>query len=34
MRQDFTPLSLPNETVANLQLLTAHRADRIADGYD
>lgn len=31
MRQDFTPLSLPNETVANLQRLTAHRADLIAD---
>ncbi|CAL9328946.1 IS110 family transposase IS116 [Streptomyces sp. enrichment culture] len=31
MRRDFTPLSLPDETVANLQLLTAHRADLIAD---
>lgn len=31
MRQDFTALSLPNETVADLQLLTAHRADLIAD---
>ncbi|MEV8128998.1 IS110 family transposase [Streptomyces sp. NPDC085944] len=31
MRQDFTPLSLPDETVANLQLLTGHRADLIAD---
>ncbi|GAA4030966.1 IS110 family transposase [Streptomyces plumbiresistens] len=31
MRRDFTPLNLPNETVADLQLLTAHRADLIAD---
>ncbi|WP_190181878.1 IS110 family transposase, partial [Streptomyces naganishii] len=31
MRRDFTLLSLPNETVADLQLLTAHRADLIAD---
>ncbi len=31
MRQDFTPLSLPDETVANLQLLTGHRADLVAD---
>ncbi|MFE1027107.1 transposase [Streptomyces sp. NPDC058818] len=31
MRQDFTHLSLPDETVANLRLLTAHRADLIAD---
>jgi transposase len=31
MRRDFTPLSLPDETVADLQLLTAHRADLIAD---
>ncbi|MGW1917485.1 IS110 family transposase [Streptomyces sp. NPDC002076] len=31
MRRDFAFLSLPNETVADLQLLTAHRADLIAD---
>ncbi|AEY85346.1 IS116 transposase [Streptomyces hygroscopicus subsp. jinggangensis 5008] len=31
MRRDFTLLSLPNEAVADLQLLTAHRADLIAD---
>jgi hypothetical protein len=31
VRQDFTLLSLPDETVANLQLLTGHRADLIAD---
>lgn len=31
MRRDFALLSLPNETVADLQLLTAHRADLIAD---
>ncbi|MEU9979604.1 IS110 family transposase [Streptomyces sp. NPDC051014] len=31
MRRDFGLLSLPNETVADLQLLTAHRADLIAD---
>jgi transposase len=30
-RQDFTPMRLPDETVANLHLLTAHRADLIAD---
>lgn len=31
MRQDLTPLSLPDETVASLQLFTGHRADLIAD---
>ncbi|WP_328504757.1 IS110 family transposase [Streptomyces sp. NBC_00457] len=31
MRRDFTLLSLPDETMANLQLLTAHRADLVAD---
>lgn len=31
MRRDFALLSLPNETVADLHLLTAHRADLIAD---
>jgi transposase len=31
MRRDFTLRGLPNETVADLQLLTAHRADLVAD---
>ncbi|MFI9547417.1 IS110 family transposase [Streptomyces sp. NPDC052016] len=31
MRRDFTPLTVPDETVATLQLLTAYRADLIAD---
>ncbi|MET8769409.1 IS110 family transposase [Streptomyces sp. NPDC004658] len=31
MRRDFTPLTVPDETVATLQVLTAHRADLIAD---
>lgn len=31
MRRDFTPLGVPDETVATLRLLTAHRADLIAD---
>lgn len=31
MRRDFTALGVPDETVATLRLLTAHRADLIAD---
>lgn len=31
MRRDFAPLGIPDETVATLRLLTAHRADLIAD---
>lgn len=31
MRRDFTPLGIPDETVATLRLLTAYRADLIAD---
>ena len=31
MRRDFAPLTIPDEQIATLQLLTAHRADLIAD---